>query len=44
MIVNSSINSNFNVISGQCIESVEIDDVSFHIEDMYFISTRVEIL
>ena len=44
MIVDSCINTNFNIVSSKGSHSVEIDDVSLHVEDMNFISARVKVL
>ena len=44
MIVDSCINSDFNVVPGESVESVEVDNIGFHIKDMNFIGARVKVL
>lgn len=44
MIIDGSIDSDLNIISGQSIESIDIDDVSLHIDDMDLVSEGIEVL
>ena len=44
MIVDGSINSNLDVVPGEGIESVEVDNVGFHVNYMNSIGAGVEIL
>lgn len=44
MIVDSSINSDLYVVSGNSVKPVDVDDVGLHIDDMDFISERIEVL
>lgn len=44
MIIDCGINSDFNVISSQGVESINVDDVCFHVDDMNAVGKGVEVL
>ena len=44
VIVDSSIDSDFDVIPGEGIKSIEVDDVGFHVNNMNSVGTGVEVL
>ena len=44
MVVDSSVYSDFNVVSGDSIQSVDIDDVGLHVDNMNSVSKGIEVL
>lgn len=44
MVVDSGINSDLNVVSSEGVKSVQIDDISLHINYVNAICKRIEVL
>lgn len=44
VIVDCCVDIDFDVVAGECFLSSEVDDVGFHVDDVYFISEGVEVL
>jgi len=44
MIINRSINLNLDVVPGQCLEPVDVDNVGLHVDDVDLVGEGVEVL